>query len=390
VRHGFYLRWRKLICDARFEEGTRLIPPFQPVSARLVKRPLADPLRKSAAGAAAFSWLALASIPLILFLLGQLLASEFQQSRSLREAVDDSYRARLAVQRLLSIHQDMETGQRGFVVTGDESFLEPFERARAEVDPALAAVEWHIGEGSPLWDELQELRRLSAEKLRFSEQVVALRKAGREEEPDRLVAQGRGRIIMDQIRGRIARIAAAEEERVAASTEQAEAARLRSQQLTFILLVGLAVLLFAAAWANNRSMRAKRAAFTGWRISRSGRIPSSTAPRTDPHPRRGRPHRESQSRGRAHVRLRTGRADRRRGRDPLRGPAQPEPGGSLFEGRAAAPQRRCRTGPGISGATQGRLHFPPDVAVSPVYLAHRSVPTSPSSATSPSASRSTR
>jgi PAS domain S-box-containing protein len=204
--------------------------------------------------------LALASIPLILFLLGQLLASEFRQSRSLRDAVDESYRARLEVQRLLSIHQDMETGQRGFVMTGDRSFLEPFELARNEVEPALTAVERHLGDRSPLRRDLQELRRLSGEKLRFSVDVVALRQAGREEEASGLVAQGRGKMIMDEIRARIARIAASEEQRIATSTSEADSARRRSQRLTFILLAGLALLLFAAAWANHRSMRAKRSA----------------------------------------------------------------------------------------------------------------------------------
>jgi PAS domain S-box-containing protein len=224
-----------------------------------VTRVSAPSARQPASGAAVFSLLALASIPLILFLLGQLLAAEFQQSRSLRQAVDDSYRGRLEVQRLLSIHQDMETGQRGFVMTGDRSFLEPFELARREVEPALAAVERHLGEGSSLRGELQELRRLSAEKLRFSVEVVALRQKGRQDEAATLVAQGRGKVIMDQIRVRIGRIAAAEEERIATSTSEADAARRRSQRLTFILLASLAVLLFAAAWANHRSMQAKRA-----------------------------------------------------------------------------------------------------------------------------------
>jgi PAS domain S-box-containing protein len=204
--------------------------------------------------------LALASIPLILFLLGQLLAAEFQQSRSLREAVDDSYRARLEIQRLLSIHQDLETGQRGFVMTGDRGFLEPFELARAELEPVLAAVERHLGNDSPLWGEVQELRRLSAQKLQFSMEVVALRQAGRDEEAVGVIAQGRGKMIMDEIRARLGRIAAAEQERIAERTLEADAARRRSQRLTFILLAGLAVLLFAAAWANHRSMQAKRAA----------------------------------------------------------------------------------------------------------------------------------
>jgi PAS domain S-box-containing protein len=145
-------------------------------------------------------------------------------------------------------------------MTGDAAFLEPFELARQEVEPAMAAVERHLGAGSALAPELAQLRRLSAEKLRFSEQVVTLRQAGRAQEVAGLVAQGRGKDIMDEIRARIGLIAAAEERRLADATAQADTARRRSQRFTFILLAGLAVLLFAAAWANHRSMEGKRAA----------------------------------------------------------------------------------------------------------------------------------
>jgi CHASE3 domain sensor protein len=41
-------------------------------------------------------------------------------------------RERLA--RILSVLQDAETGQRGYLLTGDESYLDPFKRAMAEYD----------------------------------------------------------------------------------------------------------------------------------------------------------------------------------------------------------------------------------------------------------------
>ncbi len=314
--------------------------------------------------------LALASIPLILLLLGQLLASEFRQSRSLREAVDESYRARLEVHRLLSIHQDMETGQRGFVMTGDRSFLEPFELARNEVDPALAAVERHLGDGSPLRRDLQELRRLSGEKLRFSVEVVALRQAGREEEAASLVAQGRGKIIMDEIRARIGRIAASEEQRIATSTSEADIARRRSQQLTFILLAGLAFLLFAAAWANHRSMRAKRSALRRLEdlTLRQGMIFNSAKDGILTLDEDGR------------IESLNPAAARMYGYEPdeLVGVAvatlyENPPDQSEVEGFLKAVQRRRKGDIGrvqeFSGRRKDGSTFPADVAVSPVHLA---------------------
>src|SRR4051812_28827781 len=76
------------------------------------------------------SLLALAAIPLILLLLGSLLSGEFGRSMTLRAAVDRSYETRFEIQHLLSLHQDVETGQRGYVMTGDPAFLQPFDSAR--------------------------------------------------------------------------------------------------------------------------------------------------------------------------------------------------------------------------------------------------------------------
>jgi CHASE3 domain sensor protein len=223
------------------------------------------PDRRAASSTTLISLLALASIPLILLLLGKLLDGEFQQSRSLRKAVDESYVARVEVQRLLSIHQDIETGQRGFVLTGDASFLEPFERGRAQLEPALRTVERRLAPDPALRVQLAELQSLSRDKLRFAEQVVARRQAGREEDAARLVAAGRGKAVMDEIRARIARIAAAEEARIASSTREADAARARTQRLTFLLLAGSPCCCSPHPGPITGACRPSAPRFAGWR-----------------------------------------------------------------------------------------------------------------------------
>src|SRR4029078_2585678 len=46
-----------------------------------------------------------------------------------------------ALRDLLSLMKDAETGQRGFLLTGDEAYLEPYERAVRIVPAGLAALD---------------------------------------------------------------------------------------------------------------------------------------------------------------------------------------------------------------------------------------------------------
>ena len=48
--------------------------------------------------------------------------------------VEHSHEVRLSLAEILLVMVDAETGQRGFVVTGDEAFLEPYRSATAAVD----------------------------------------------------------------------------------------------------------------------------------------------------------------------------------------------------------------------------------------------------------------
>src|ERR1700727_2166468 len=47
-----------------------------------------------------------------------------------------SLQVRQAATHLFGLIQDAETGQRGFLLTGDESYLQPFETAQKEIPAA--------------------------------------------------------------------------------------------------------------------------------------------------------------------------------------------------------------------------------------------------------------
>ena len=52
-------------------------------------------------------------------------------------SVSHTHDVTLRILRLLSLAQDAETGQRGYLLTGDEHYLEPFESASANIHSAI-------------------------------------------------------------------------------------------------------------------------------------------------------------------------------------------------------------------------------------------------------------
>jgi CHASE3 domain sensor protein len=57
-----------------------------------------------------------------------------------RDLVVHTYQVISAVERAFSGIQDAETGQRGFIITGDEKYLDPYEHALQTIPESLPTV----------------------------------------------------------------------------------------------------------------------------------------------------------------------------------------------------------------------------------------------------------
>lgn len=207
----------------------------------------------------------LAAIPLILVAVNVMLAREFDRAQSLTQDVARSYEARAQLQRILASHQDMETGQRGYVITGDPGFLEPYEIGRREVTAELARLAPLATGVLSVEQHLTALSALTRQKLAFMELTIRLRREGQVEEAIRQVASGRGKTIMDALRTRIVSMDGAEARALAARTTAAEAARKRTQRLALALQAILVLMLLGAAWWIMRAMAARREAMERYR-----------------------------------------------------------------------------------------------------------------------------
>lgn len=188
----------------------------------------------------------------------------FAENARLRQQVVDSYDARAALQGVLARHQDIELGQRGFVITGDPAFLAPYRSAESRIDANFELFEKLAGgEGQdPL---IAKLRATSIEKRRFVERTIALVEAGRRDEAIALIASGEGKRSMDRLRLLIGEISDAERKTLAERTAIADSARAELRQRSFALQVGLILMLTISAlliarsqWARNRAHRRAR------------------------------------------------------------------------------------------------------------------------------------
>ena len=111
---------------------------------------------------------------------------------------------------MISTLTDAETGQRGYLLTGNEAYLEPYRKAQDRFGPQLAALGALLA-GNPVEARaLDAFGRVAREKLDELGGTVATYRAGSKEQAIDRVRSGAGMAFMEQAREIIGRLLAAE------------------------------------------------------------------------------------------------------------------------------------------------------------------------------------
>jgi len=87
---------------------------------------------------------------------------------------------------VLRLVVDAETGQRGYLITDDPVYLEPYQAATSEIDGRLARLDSLTKNSASQQQRLQDLRRIEREELAVLQQTIQLDKEGRDLEAARL------------------------------------------------------------------------------------------------------------------------------------------------------------------------------------------------------------
>ncbi len=194
---------------------------------------------------------------LAVLLVGVFSYRSLQERGRSADLVAQTYRVVGQFDGLLSSLKDAETGQRGFLLTGDESYLEPYTRARAVMSSEVAAIRVLMRDDDRRLRRLNTFERLNASKMEELAQTIALRRAGKTAEALAIVRSERGRVAMDTIRESLEELQGQEEETLQARRAEWEAASTVSVLVTTGGSLVLVLLIFAGAVKASHDHRAR-------------------------------------------------------------------------------------------------------------------------------------
>ncbi|RWC72807.1 MAG: response regulator [Mesorhizobium sp.] len=145
-----------------------------------------------------------------------------ESQRANRAAARETIEYQEQLSGLLSLAQDAESSQRGYLLTGEKSYLEPYRKAVEAIPGQLARIESAATPDDQIVQQISHIKEaLSQEQAELS-QTIALYDRGDAAKALQLVRSGQGKAAMDEIRASmdtIRRIGAAA---VAARDEQTD------------------------------------------------------------------------------------------------------------------------------------------------------------------------
>ena len=133
-------------------------------------------------------------------------------------AVQHTLQVEGSLSRVLSLLQDAETGQRGYLLTGNPAYLEPFTSATSELDKVIEGLGLEVADNATQIQALGTLRLIVNDKLDELLATIELKKANKSEAALAAVASNKGKVLMDRARDVLARMQA-EEQRLLAERE---------------------------------------------------------------------------------------------------------------------------------------------------------------------------
>jgi len=168
------------------------------------------------------------------------------QSKQTLQTLAERFERRLTVTRLWRQMLDAETGQRGYLLTGRDGYLEPYKAALVEIEQSIQRLHGlHVDEQqlAPLIKQIDETTR---QKLAELAVTIELYQHGQKEQWRELMMSDIGREKMDELRRAIGQMIAGETQRIQAGGEEAFGALQRNRFLinALTLLALMALLLF--------------------------------------------------------------------------------------------------------------------------------------------------
>ena len=195
-------------------------------------------------------------LPAIVLLIGVLLAQQTLQNNAASQAVTYSSTVRARLQRVFSLVQEAESAQRGYLLTNQEKFLQPYTEARAQIGPQMSRLATMLKSNPEESAEVARLQAVIDRKMAELGTTIARNRQGDHAGALAAVSSGAGYALMDEARKITADIEATQARALTAQLARRAAGFARTIWFVGGLLSALALLIAfsaAMAWLNYRA-----------------------------------------------------------------------------------------------------------------------------------------
>jgi signal transduction histidine kinase/CheY-like chemotaxis protein/CHASE3 domain sensor protein len=196
----------------------------------------------------------------LLFFVANIVVSyvNLQRLREMTGKVSHTYEVMTTLSDVFSLMKDAETGQRGFLITGNDRYLEPYETANARIGDRLADAERLTADNPEQHARVAVLKSQVELKQQYLAENITLRRTSGFEQVRQSVMTDRGKVAMEEVRRTITEMQ--QEERTLlrerfAETEAAFSTAMRSGLLSGLLGIALAI---AVAWLVRKTDLARK------------------------------------------------------------------------------------------------------------------------------------
>jgi PAS domain S-box-containing protein len=136
---------------------------------------------------------------LALVFMGGMSYRSVERLRADAEWVDHTHQVISLLRQLLLSLTEAETIHRGYMISGNEAFLQPYDAALGEVDNTLRQLRTATGDNPAQQKRLDALEPLIAARISYFKEVADLRRTQGPQAAQALIATGRGRELRENI-----------------------------------------------------------------------------------------------------------------------------------------------------------------------------------------------
>lgn len=148
------------------------------------------------------SWIWVGLATSLLFFIGSAYLAYRNTSKLSSDAktVTHTHEVITALTEIQSLAKDAETGQRGFLITGDEQYLAPYTNATGMIEGRLSEMEQLTEDNPDQQARIPQLRVWINSKLKELAETIELRRSKGFDEAKAVVITDRGKAAMDSVR----------------------------------------------------------------------------------------------------------------------------------------------------------------------------------------------